>query len=186
MIPNLRLRTVTTPTAAEVAALSAVLLDCVAGGASVSFMAPLEPARADAFWRESLADAARGGRIVLVAEDESGIVGTVTVVLRQPENQPHRAEIAKLLVHRRARRRGVGAALLQAAEAAAAEAGKTLLVLDTVSDGDGHRLYARHGWVRVGEIPAYALWPDGRPCATTVFFKRLDPGAPGTDGRGRR
>jgi GNAT superfamily N-acetyltransferase len=94
--------------------------------------------------------------------------------LDQPENQPHRGDIAKMLVHRRARRRGVGAALLAAAEDRALGAGKTLLVLDTAS-GDAERLYERQGWQRCGQIPNYALWPDGTPCATTFFFKFLHP-----------
>jgi GNAT superfamily N-acetyltransferase len=104
----------------------------------------------------------------------------VQVILAQPENQPHRGDVAKMLVHRRGRRRGIGAALLAAAEAHARDAGKTLLVLDTVSGSDAERLYASHGWQRVGEIPAYALFPDGRPCPTTVFYKRLAEEAPGS------
>ena len=100
-------------------------------------------------------------------------MGTVQVVLNQPENQPHRGDLAKMLVHRRARQQGIGAALLAAAERAALGAGKTLLVLDTATGADAERLYARQGWHRCGVIPEYALWPDGRPCATTVFFKEL-------------
>jgi len=95
------------------------------------------------------------------------------VLLNTPENQPHRGDVAKMLVHRRARRRGVGAALLAAAEGAARAAGRTLLVLDTVTGGDGERLYARGGWQRVGVIPGYALWPEGGRCDTTVFYKLL-------------
>jgi GNAT superfamily N-acetyltransferase len=111
---------------------------------------------------------------VLVAEDANGIiVGTVQVLLDQPENQPHRGDVAKMLVHRRVRHQGVGAALLQAAERCALDLGKSLLVLDTVSGSDAYRLYTRHGWQRCGEIPGYALWPDGRPCPTTVFYKAL-------------
>jgi GNAT superfamily N-acetyltransferase len=159
----------------ELAGLTEVLIDCVAGGASVSFMWPLSRERAVAFWRGVAASAARGERLVYVAYDVAEqIVGTVQVILNQPENQPHRGDLAKMLVHRRARRRGVGAALLAAAERGARAAGKTLLVLDTVSGGDGERLYARHGWQRCGEIPDYALWPNGELCATTVFFKRLN------------
>jgi GNAT superfamily N-acetyltransferase len=117
---------------------------------------------------------ARGERLVFVAENESGIiVGTVTVILSLPENQPHRADVAKMLVHRSVRRRGVGGALLTAAERGALSAGKTLLVLDTVAGSDGDRLYAACGWQRCGTIPDYALWPDGRPCAATIFFKFL-------------
>jgi GNAT superfamily N-acetyltransferase len=158
----------------EVDGLSNVLIDCVEGGASVSFMFPMTRAKAEGFWRDVAASAERGERAVVAALDEEGaIVGTVQVVWAQPENQPHRGDIAKMLVHRKARRRGVGAALLEAAERVAREAGRTLLVLDTVTGGDAERLYARQGWQRCGEIPNYALWPDGRPCATTVFFKQL-------------
>jgi GNAT superfamily N-acetyltransferase len=158
----------------EIRELTDVLLDCVAGGASVSFMWPLTHGKAEAFWRDVAASAARAERLVLAAEDDSGtIVGTVQVALAQPENQPHRGDVAKMLVHRRARRMGVGAALLAAAERHARAAGLTLLVLDTVTDGDAERLYIRHGWSRCGEIPNYALWPDGRPCATTIYFKNL-------------
>jgi GNAT superfamily N-acetyltransferase len=154
--------------------LSDVLIDCVEGGASVSFMLPMTRAKADAFWQRTSASLARGERVVLAAEDATGtIVGTVQVLLDQPENQPHRGDVSKMLVHRRGRRRGVGAVLLAAAERSALEAGKTLLVLDTVTGSDGYRLYTRHGWQRVGEIPDYALWPDGRPCPTTVFYKLL-------------
>ncbi|HEY0768200.1 MAG TPA: GNAT family N-acetyltransferase [Steroidobacteraceae bacterium] len=153
--------------------LSEVLIDCVEGGASVSFMLPLSRAKAQAYWRSTCASVASGELLVLAAQDAAGtIVGTVQVILDQPENQPHRGDIAKMLVHRRARRRGVGAALLAAAERTALGAGKTLLVLDTAS-GDAERLYARHGWQRCGEIPHYALWPDGSPCTTTIFFKFL-------------
>lgn len=154
--------------------LSAVLIDCVEGGASVSFLAPLARETADAFWRGVAAGVAAGERVLLVAEDRASgaIVGTVQLVLAQPENQPHRADIAKMLVHRRARRQGLGAALMRAAEAAALAAGRTLLVLDTAS-GDAERLYERSGWVRVGLVPDYALLPDGRPCDTTFFYKSL-------------
>jgi GNAT superfamily N-acetyltransferase len=157
----------------EIRGLSDVLIDCVEGGASVSFMLPMTRSKAEAYWRSTSASAARGERLVLAAEEAAGaIVGTVQVILAQPENQPHRGDLAKMLVHRRARRRGIGAALLAAAERAALGAGKTLLVLDTAS-ADAERLYARQGWQRCGQIPDYALWPDGTPCATTIFFKFL-------------
>ena len=157
----------------EIQGLSDVLIDCVEGGASVSFLLPMSRAKADAFWRTIGNSVARGERVVLAAEDDAGaIVGTVQVILAQPENQPHRGDLAKMLVHRRARRRGIGAALLAAAERTALSAGKTLLVLDTAS-GDAERLYVRQGWQRCGEIPNYALWPDGTPCATTIYFKFL-------------
>ena len=157
----------------EIHELSDVLIDCVEGGASVSFMLPMSRAKAEAYWRSTSASVARGERMVLAAEDAaSTIVGTVQVILDQPENQPHRGDVAKMLVLRRVRRQGVGAALLAAAEQSALSAGKTLLVLDTAS-GDAERLYSRHGWQRCGQIPNYALWPDGKPCATTIFFKSL-------------
>jgi GNAT superfamily N-acetyltransferase len=158
----------------EIQELTDVLIDCVEGGASVSFMLPFSKTKAEAFWRGVAESVARGERLVFAAEDAAGaIIGTVTVILNMPENQPHRADVAKMLVHRRARRMGLGAALLDAAERGALGAGKTLLVLDTASGSDGHRLYARRGWRRCGEIPDYALWPDGKPCATTIFFKSL-------------
>jgi len=159
--------------AADVDGLTDVLVDCVEGGASVSFMLPLTQERARLFWQGLAEDVARGRRLLFVARDAAGIVGTVQVILSQPENQPHRADIAKMLVHRRGRQRGLGAALMRAAEAGAREAGKTLLVLDTATGSDAERLYARLGWQRVGVIPDYALWPRGGPCATTVFYRRL-------------
>lgn len=156
----------------EIAGLSDVLIDCVTGGASVGFMWPMTPAKAQAFWTKVAAGVMRGERILFVAEDADGIVGTVQVVIDLPENQPHRGDVSKMLVHRRARCKGVGAALLVAAEAAALEAGKTVLVLDTASD-TAERLYARQGWQLCGQIPKYALMPDGAFCATTVFYKLL-------------
>ena len=161
------------PTDADLDALAEVLADCVAGGASVGFMHPLSPQRARAFWQHVAADVARGDRALLVAEDADGPCGTVQRVLAQPESQPHRADLAKMLVHRRARRRGTGAALLAAAEDAARARGRTLLLLDTAS-ADAERLYARAGWVRCGTVPGYALWPQGGPCDTTFFYRRLD------------
>ncbi|HUL81947.1 MAG TPA: GNAT family N-acetyltransferase [Gammaproteobacteria bacterium] len=167
-----RIRRIDSLRGRDIEGLSDVLIDCVEGGASVSFMLPFSRAKAEAYWRDAAGSAGRGERVVLVAEDETGIVGTVQVIWAEPENQPHRGDLAKMLVHRRARRRGVGAALLEAAEGVASEAGKTLLVLDTASL-DAERLYARGGWQRVGKIPRYALLPDGGPCDTTVFFKAL-------------
>lgn len=159
---------------AQIDQLADVLIDCVEGGASVSFMHPLTRERAVAFWRRVAEGVSAGERALLVAEDERGICGTVQLVLAQPENQPHRGDLAKMLVHRRARRRGIGEALLVAAERSAFEAGKTLLVLDTAS-ADAERLYVRQGWQRCGVIPDYALWPDGGFCPTTIFFKFLRP-----------
>jgi len=168
----IRIRCLQTIGEREIRELSDVLIDCVEGGASVSFMLPMTRAKAETFWRDVAAGLAHGERVVIAAEDETGIVGTAQIILDQPENQPHRGDLAKMLVHRRARRRGVGALLLEAAERSAVEAGKTLLVLDTASD-DAERLYARGGWQRVGVIPDCALLPDGPLCATTYFFKAL-------------
>jgi GNAT superfamily N-acetyltransferase len=157
---------------AQIEGLVDVLIDCVEGGASVSFMWPLTRERARALWQRVARGVAAGERILVIAEDAEGVCGTVQLILDQPENQPHRADLAKMLVHRRARRRGLGAALMRAAEAAARDCGKTLLVLDTASD-DAERLYEREGWVRVGVIPGYALLPHGGPCATTYFYRNL-------------
>jgi GNAT superfamily N-acetyltransferase len=170
---SITFRRLTAPTATEIAQLSDVLIDCVEGGASVSFMLPMTAEKASSFWRRIANDVADGTRILLVAEDALGIVGTVQVVLDMPENQPHRGDIAKMLVHRRARGCGIGAALLTAGEDAAREAGRSLLVLDTVSGSAGERLYQRLGWVRVGEIPDFALWPQGGFCPTTYYYRRL-------------
>jgi GNAT superfamily N-acetyltransferase len=155
--------------------LSSILVDCVEGGASVSFMLPITRERTDAFWNTVADGVAANDRILVVAEDRAAgtIVGTVQVVFAWPENQPHRADIAKMLVHRSERRRGLGARLIAAAEEAAHGAGRTLLVLDTVTGSDADRLYTRLGWTRVGDVPDYALWPDGRPCSTTFFYKRV-------------
>lgn len=160
-------------TEAQIEQLAQVLLDCVAGGASVGFMQPLAPEKARAFWRRIAADVSTGARALLVAEDAQGIVGTVHLVLDQPDNQPHRADLSKMLVHRRARRQGLGAALMGAAEDLARQCGKTLLVLDTATGGEAERLYARLGWTPVGVIPGYALWPEGGACGTTLFYRAL-------------
>lgn len=157
--------------------LADVLMDCVAGGASVSFMQPLTRERAGAFWRRVAQGVAAGERALLVAEDAHGVCGTVQLILDLPENQPHRADLAKMLVHHRARRQGLGAALMKAAEATALECGRTLLVLDAVTGGDGARLYERLGWVRVGDVPGFALFPQGGLCSTTFFYRDLGPGA---------
>lgn len=153
--------------------LADVLLDCVEGGASVSFMQPLTRERALAFWRRVAADVAGGRRALLVAEDAQGICGTVQLVFDLPENQPHRADLAKMLVHRRARRQSIGEMLMRTAEVTARESGKTLLVLDCVTGGDAERLYQRLGWVRVGDIPDFALYPEGGLCSTTYYYRRV-------------
>src|SRR5436190_2067809 len=158
---------------AQIDALADVLIDCVEGDASVSFMHPLPRDRAVAFWRRVARGVAAGERALVIAEDAQGACGTVQLVLALEENQPHRADLVKMLVHRRARRQGLGAALMRAAEATARECGKTLLVLDAVTGGDGARLYERLGWVRVGDIPGYALMPRGELCSTTVYYRKL-------------
>lgn len=159
---------------AHIRQLADVLTDCVEGGASVGFLRPFSVARATAFWRRVADGVASGERALIVAEDTEGLCGTVQLVLAQPDNQPHRADLAKMLVHRRARHRGLGAALVRAAENTARECGKTVLVLDAVTNGDAARLYERLGWRRVGDIPRYALMPDGAFCSTTVYYRDLD------------
>ncbi len=167
-----RVRRLFSLTDADIDGLAAVLADCVEGGASVGFMQPYPLDRATAWWRGLAADVAAGRRALLVAEDEQGIVGTVHLVLAQPDNQPHRADLCKMLVMRRARKQGVGAALMDAAEREARAAGKTLLVLDTAS-AEAERLYARMGWTRLGVIPGFALLPEGGLCATTYYYREL-------------
>jgi GNAT superfamily N-acetyltransferase len=154
-------------------ALAAVLADCVAGGASVSYLDPFGHDDARAAFEDWAAEVERGRRVILAAFDGSDLVGTVQLILAVPPNQPHRGEIAKLLVHRSARRRGVAERLMESVEAEALAEGKTLLVLDTVTGDAAERLYTRLGWTTVGVIPGYALYPDGRVCDTTVFFKAL-------------
>lgn len=153
--------------------LADVLMDCVEGGASVSFMKPFTRERVLAFWQRVADDVAAGKRALIVAEDAEGICGTVQIIFDLPENQPHRADLAKMLVHRRARRQGLGERLMHAAEDAARAAGKTLLVLDAVTGGDAARLYERLGWVRVGDIPNFALYPEGGFCSTTYYYRQL-------------
>jgi ribosomal protein S18 acetylase RimI-like enzyme len=163
--------------AAEVRArldgLAAVLADCVAGGASVSYMAPFPHEQARGVFEDWALDVEQGRRLILAAFAGDEVVGSVQVVLATPPNQPHRGDIAKLLVHRSARRRGIAQRLMEEAEREARAEGKTLLVLDTVTGDDAERLYERLGWTRVGVIPGYALYPDGRPCDTTLFWKSL-------------
>ncbi|SDF66572.1 GNAT family N-acetyltransferase [Duganella sp. OV458] len=155
-------------------ALADVLIDCVEGGASVSFMLPLSRDKALTFWRGVLAGAARQERVLLVAETAIGrIIGTVQLITALPDNQPHRADIAKMLVHRDARRQGVAAMLLAAVDQTARDEGKTVLVLDTVTGSDAERLYQRAGWQIAGMVPNYALMPDGAFCGTTFLYKQL-------------
>ncbi|HEX4597072.1 MAG TPA: GNAT family N-acetyltransferase [Burkholderiaceae bacterium] len=163
---------VSTVTPAQLDGLVQLLIDCVEGGASVSFMHPLSEDKARAFWRRVIDGVANGQRALVIAQQDDAVVGTVQLVLDQPENQPHRGDLSKMLVHRRARCQGVGAALLRQAEDAARESGKTLLVLDTASR-DAQRLYERMGWQRCGHVPDYALLPFGGLCGTTFYYQRL-------------
>ena len=167
------IRRLHTVDAAQLDQLADVLIDCVEGGASVSFMLPLTRDRALAFWRRVADDTAAGRRALLIAEDSHGICGTVQLILDQPENQPHRADLAKMLVHSRARRQGLGEALMRAAESTARECQKTLLVLDAVTNGDAARLYERLGWTKVGDIPGYALFPQGGLGGTTYYYRNV-------------
>lgn len=160
--------------AVRVDELAEVLRDCVEGGASVGFMLPLAEGRPEAFWRQAAADVAAGGRHLFVAEDGAGrICGTLSLVVEMPDNQPHRADVSKMLVHRRARRQGLARRLLGALEARARELGRTTLVLDTVTGSEASRVYEAMGWARAGDIPNYALMPDGFPCSTTYYFRHL-------------
>lgn len=151
-----------------------VLEDCVRGGASVSFMLPITRDTSLCFWQGVAGSVERGERVVLIAENaDAGIVGTAQIILDQPPNQPHRADIAKLLVHQSARRQGVARQLMDQLNVIAREKGKTLLVLDTATGSDAEFFYARCGWQRVGEIPGYALMPDGTVTGTTIFYRNL-------------
>jgi GNAT superfamily N-acetyltransferase len=154
-------------------ALANVLADCVAGGASVSYLWPFSREQARSAFEAVAAEVEQGRRLLLAAFADGDLVGTVQVILSLPPNQPHRGEIAKLLVRRSARGRGIARLLMEGAEAEARAEGKTLLVLDTVTGSTAERLYERLGWTRVGVIPDYALYPDGRPCDATIFWKSL-------------
>ena len=154
-------------------ALAEVLADCVAGGASVGYLAPFSHEDARAAFEGFARDAEQGRRIILGAFLDGNLVGTAQLVLAVPPNQPHRADVARVLVHRSARRRGIAQQLMEQLEREARAEGKTLLVLDAVTGGDAARLYERTGWNTVGVIPNYALYPDGRLCDTTVFWKAV-------------
>ena len=154
--------------------LAEVLTDCVAGGASVNFMSSFSLAEARAFF-DKVASGVASGDIVLLAAILGGrIVGTVQLGLDTPPNQPHRADVKKMLVHRSARGRGIGAALMTAIEEEARRRGRWLLVLDTVPGESGHRLYLQAGWQQSGAVPDYAMFPDGRLCDTAIMWKRLE------------
>lgn len=157
----------------QVQQLADILVDCVGGGASVSFMQPFARHRAVAYWNSVAESVHMEERALLVAEDEQGLCGTVQLLLSLPENQPHRADVAKMLVHRRARKQGVATALMQQIEKTAHENLRTLLVLDTVTNSDAARLYEKLGWVKVGDIPNFALYPQGGYCSTTYYYRDL-------------
>ena len=153
--------------------LTDILHDCVANGASVGFMAGNSPSDYADYWHAVASEVRAGRVIVFVAETEDGIVGTAQLHPIAKPNQPHRAEIAKVLVHSKARRRGIGEALMRATEQEAVRLGRDLLVLDTDEKGAARRLYHRLGWTEVGTIPRYALMPDGSDCGSTFFYKQL-------------
>jgi GNAT superfamily N-acetyltransferase len=161
------------PTAADIDQLAGVLADCVAGGASVSFMPPFGPADGRAFFQKVAGEVQRNETVLLAARLDGRIVGTVQLGIATPPNQPHRADVKKLLVLRSARGRGIGESLMSEVEQAARERGRSLLVLDTCEGGDAERLYTRGGWNRSGVIPGYALFPDGSPCDTVIFWKQI-------------
>ena len=170
------LRVVRALAPADVDGLAALLVDATAGGASVGFLAGFDPASARAFWAGLAAAVAAGDRLILVAQDDQGIVGTAHLILTQPPNQPHRADVSKVLVLRRCRGRGIGSMLMRAVEAQARAAGRTLLMLDTTAGQPAERMYERLGWTRYGTVPGHALMPDGSPSDTTFFYKELGPG----------
>jgi GNAT superfamily N-acetyltransferase len=166
--------------------LAELLIDCVEGDASVSFMHPLTMERATAYWRGVAQGVAAGAKAVLVGEDDYGLCGTAQLGFDMPDNQPHRADVMKVLVHRRARRQGWGAALMKAVETIALKHGRTLLVLDAVTGGAGARMYERLGWKRAGDIPKYALMPRGGYCSTTYYYRDLEEaGEAANPGRAR-
>jgi len=175
MTKKIKLRRITAHESMDcVQALADVLVDCVEGGASVSFMLPFPREKAVRFWQSVIEGVARNERVLLVAEDENGrIVGTVQLVMAQSENQPHRADIAKMLVRRDARRQGIAQCLMSEIEKIAQREGKTVLILDTTTGSDAERLYVRMGWKRVGNVRDYALMPDGKLSGATFYSKRL-------------
>lgn len=153
--------------------LCAILSDCVEGGASVGFMSPYPVDTAMPFWLGVVDAVGEGATLLLVAELDGRIVGTVQVGLRQTPNQPHRGDIKKMLVHSDARGLGLSRLLMDAAELEAARHGKTLLVLDTATGEPSEMIYQRFGWQVAGVVPDYALFPDGRFCDTTIMYKRI-------------
>ncbi|HTO30771.1 MAG TPA: GNAT family N-acetyltransferase [Pararhizobium sp.] len=160
-------------TADALPALADILSDCVEGGASVGFMSPYLPADAMPYW-EGVAQAVEDGTTVLiVAERDGDLLGTVQLGIGMMPNQPHRADLKKLLVHRKARGLGLSRALMDAADAEATRHGRHILVLDTATGSPAEFIYEKLGWQRVGVIPQYALMPDGSYCGSTFFYKAL-------------
>ncbi len=158
---------------ASLTQLTDTLIEAVAGGGSISFMHPVSNDAAIEFWRKISVSTAVGERILLVARNDRGeVVGTVQSILAQPENQPHRADIAKMMVHPRARRQGIAEALMREIETLTFAVGKTVMVLDTETDQAASHLYKKLGWQVAGSIPDYALKPHGGLCSTTYFYKR--------------
>jgi GNAT superfamily N-acetyltransferase len=154
--------------------LALVLIDCVEHGASVSFMSSLSPTQARQFWQHIATDLIVGKRVLMVARNnQQRIVGTAQAIFDLPDNQPHRADVAKMLVHSQYRRQGIAQALLIALEHHCLQAGKTLLVLDTDTNGKAYPMYKKLGWILVGDIPNFALMPDGSPCSTSFFYRDL-------------
>jgi GNAT superfamily N-acetyltransferase len=153
--------------------LCEVLSDCVNDGASVGFMLPFTPQDGTDFWRNVAAGIDTGEIIHAVAEVDGVVVGTVQIGLASKPNQPHRGDLMKLLIHRSQRGQGLSRLLMDAVETEAAKRGRSLLVLDTATGSDAEAIYPRFGWQRVGVVPDYALFPDGRYCGTTIFYKRI-------------
>ncbi len=154
--------------------LADLLIDAVESGAAVNFVWPMTRAKADDWWDGALASQARGERLIFAAESGGRVDGTVQLILAPQENQSFRAELAKMIVHRRARRRGIGAVLMRAAEEEARRLGRTLLTLDTESGKAGECLYAAMGWIKLGEIPGFATNPDGQGRhSASLFYKQL-------------
>lgn len=160
-------------TRAALPALAEILSDCVKGGASVGFMQPFTPKDAVPFWEAVCASVARDETVLIVADVDGRLVGTVQLGIATMPNQPHRADIKKLLVHRDARGLGLARRLMEKAEAEAVRRGRRVLVLDTATGEPAEAIYGRLGWLRAGVVPDYALMPDGRYCSTTFFYKHL-------------
>lgn len=151
-------------------ALVDLLVDAVDSGASVNFVQPMTREKSESWWSGALASHARGERVIFVAEEAGRVLGSVQLMFAGQENQAHRADIGKLLVHTNARRQGLGAALMHAAETEAKRLGRMLLVLDTEAGSSGDRLYERLGWTRFGVVPGYAMMADGSRAADCAFF----------------